>query len=201
MKFILGKKIEMSQKFNEDGTLIPVTLVKAGPCTVTQVKTLEKDTYEAVQVGFEFKKKLDKPLRGHLKDLENFRYLCEFRCEPKDWSKGKKIDVSIFTPGELVQVTGVSKGKGFAGVVKRHGFHGQSPSHGHKDQLRMPGSIGATNPQRVIRGMRMAGRMGGDQITIKNLKIIEVDKEKNLLVLKGAVPGARNSLLEIQSIK
>lgn len=191
----------MSQKFNEDGTLIPVTLVKAGPCTVTQVKTLEKDTYEAVQVGFEFKKKLDKPLRGHLKDLENFRYLCEFRCEPKDWSKGKKIDVSIFTPGELVQVTGVSKGKGFAGVVKRHGFHGQSPSHGHKDQLRMPGSIGATNPQRVIRGMRMAGRMGGDQITIKNLKIIEVDKEKNLLVLKGAVPGARNSLLEIQSIK
>ena len=201
MKFILGKKIEMSQKFNEDGALIPVTLVKAGPCTVTQVKTLEKDTYEAVQVGFEFKKKLDKPLRGHLKDLENFRYLCEFRCESKDWSKGKKIDVSIFTPGELVRVTGVSKGKGFAGVVKRHGFHGQSPSHGHKDQLRMPGSIGATAPQRVFRGMRMAGRMGGDQVTIKNLKIIEVDKEKNLLVLKGAVPGARNSLLEIQSIK
>jgi large subunit ribosomal protein L3 len=201
MKFILGKKIEMSQKFDEEGALIPVTLIKAGPCTVTQVKTKDKDSYGAVQIGFESKKKLGKPLGGHLKNLENFRYLCEFRCEPKDWNRGKKIDVSVFSPGELVQVTGVSKGKGFAGVVKRHGFHGQPSSHGHKDQLRMPGSIGATNPQRVTRGRRMAGRMGGDQVTVKNLKVIEVDKEKNLLVLKGAVPGARNSLLEIQSIK
>lgn len=198
MKFILGKKLEMSQRFDKEGQVIPVTLIEAGPCTVTQVKTIEKDGYNAVQIGFGLKKKLTKPLLGHLKDLANFRYLREFRCDSKEWSRGQTIDVSIFNPGDLIHVTGISKGRGFAGVVKRHGFAGQSSSHGHKDQLRTSGSIGATAPQRVFRGMRMAGRMGCNQVTVRNLKVIEVDKEKNLLAVKGAVPGARGALVEIR---
>lgn len=198
MKFILGKKIEMSQRFKEDGTVIPVTLVAAGPCKVTQVKTKEKDGYNAVQIGFGFKKKINKPLAGHLKELENFSYLKEVRVEkPEDYKRGQEITLSIFAPGDKVKVIGSSKGKGFAGVVKRHGFHGHPPTHGHKDAERMPGSIGSGGIQRVFKGLRMAGRMGGERVTIKNLEIVEIDKKNNVLALKGAIPGARGSLVMI----
>lgn len=218
MKFILGKKIEMSQIFREEGTVVPVTIVKAGPCQVTQVKSPEKDGYNAVQVGFGEKKRLNKPVAGHLRGLSNFRYLSEFRMdfsnylksgsnfsnnkstEAKDLKRGDKITVSVFEVGDKVKVTGVSKGKGFQGVVKRHGFHGAPATHGHKDQLRMPGSIGATDAARVFPGRRMAGRMGGEQVTVANLEVIKVEPEKNLLYIKGAVPGGRNALLEISGV-
>ena len=187
----------MTQKFLEDGRVAPVTVVAAGPCTVTQVKG-DKDGYSAVQIGFGLKKKVNKPLTGHLKGLENFRYLREFRLESTDnMTRGKVFDVSSFQAGDILTVTATSKGKGFQGVVKRHGFHGSPASHGHKDQLRMPGSIGATDAARVFKGTRMGGRMGGDTVTVTNLELIEVDQEKGLLYIKGAVPGARNSLVSV----
>jgi len=198
MKFILGKKLNMSQEFGLEGKVIPVTVIQAGPCLVTQVKTNVKDGYQAVQIGFFEKKKLNKPLTGHLKNLPKFRYLKEFKVEEiNDIEVGKEIRVNIFTSGDPVKVTGVSKGKGFQGVVKRHGFHGSPASHGHKDQLRMPGSIGTTDPARVFKGKRMAGRMGTDQVTISNLEIVKVDIDNNLLYIKGAVPGGRNGLVLI----
>jgi large subunit ribosomal protein L3 len=201
MKFILAKKIEMSQRFKEDGTVVPVTLVLAGPCVVTQIKTKDKEGYTAIQLGFDQKKKITKPIAGHLKDLGNLKYLREFRIDdPSAYERGKSIDASLFAPGDIIEVTGVSKGRGFAGVVKRHHFHGHPASHGHKDQLRMPGSIGSRRQGPVQKGKRMAGHMGNAQITVKNLEIIDVDKENNTLAIKGAVPGARNALLMIQTI-
>jgi len=198
MKFILGKKIEMSQKFKEDGTVVPVTLISAGPCKITQVKTAEKDGVNAVQIGFDVVKKLNKPEAGHLKDLENFRHLTEVGVEkPEEYARGQEVNVSVLIPGEKVQVAGTSRGMGFAGVVKRHHFRGHPATHGHKDQLRTPGSIGAGGVQRVFKGMRMAGRMGGERVTIKNLEIVEVDAEKNILALKGAVPGKRGAIILI----
>jgi len=200
MKFILGKKIEMMQKFKETGEVVPVTVVSAGPCVITQIKVQNKDGYEAVQVGFGEKKKINKPLKGHLKNLGNFRYLREFRLSSNELEKikvGDKINVDIFKPGDKIQVVGISKGKGFQGVVKRHGFHGQDAGHGNKDQLRAPGSIGATDAARVFKGKKMAGRMGNDRVTVKNLKIFEIDKDRNLLYIMGAVPGARNGLVLI----
>ncbi len=205
MKVILAKKLNMTQKFAEDGRVTPVTAVLAGPCLVTQVKDKEKEGYQAIQIGFNNKKKINKPLSGHLKDLENFAYLKEFRVKRDDQlgeaKRGDKISVADFNKGEIVQVTGVSKGKGFQGVVRRHGFHGSPASHGHKDQLRMPGSIGATGPAKVFKGQKMPGQMGSEQTTVKNLEIIDIDKEKNLLFIKGAVPGARNGLLLIKVTK
>ena len=199
-KFILGKKLFMTQKFLADGTWVPVTVVEAGPCTVTQVKDQDNDAYQAVQVGFGLKKKLNKPLAGHFKGLANFRHVREFRVDASDsFERSKVIDVSNFQVGDYLDVSAVSKGKGFQGVVKRHGFHGSPASHGHKDQLRMPGSIGAGGVQHVFKGTRMGGRMGGDRVTLKNLEIIEIDLDKNLLYVKGAVPGARNSLLMIKA--
>jgi large subunit ribosomal protein L3 len=205
-KFILGKKLKMTQIFQEDGRVVPVTVIKAGPCLVTQVKTEEKDGYEAVQIGFGQRRKLSKALSGHLKGLGNFRYLREFRFkiqnskfQKPELKVGDKIDVGIFQPGDKVQVSGTSKGKGFQGVVKRWGFKGGPASHGHKDQLRMPGSIGATDPARVFKGKKMAGRMGGERVTVKGLEVVEVDKDKGLLMIKGAVPGGRNGLLEISN--
>lgn len=196
-KFILGKKLNMTQIFAEDGRVVPVTVVEAGPCTVVQVKG-EKDGYIAVQVGYGNKKKVNKPLAGHLKGLNNFRYLKEFRVENSDsFERGKVFDVSSFEVGDILKVTATSKGKGFQGVVKRHGFHGSPASHGHKDQLRMPGSIGATDAARVFKGTRMGGRMGGDQITVANLELIKIDADENLLYVKGAVPGARNTLVTL----
>ena len=196
-KFILGKKVEMTQKFMENGDVAPVTIVNAGPCTVTQVKG-DKEGYSAVQVGFGFRKKINKPLKGHLKKLENFRYLREFRLDKTDnFEVGKVFDVSTFEIGDIITISAISKGKGFQGVVKRHGFKGSPATHGHKDQHRMPGSIGSTGPARVFKGTRMGGRMGTDMTTVKNLEIIDIDKENNLLYIKGAVPGARNSLVSI----
>lgn len=198
MKFILGKKIEMSQKFKEDGTVVPVTLISAGPCKVTQVKTKEKDGVNAVQIGFDTAKKLNKPEAGHLKALENFRHLIEIAIEkPEEYSRGQEIKISVLVPGEKVQVVGTSRGMGFAGVVKRHHFRGGPASHGHKDNLRMPGSIGAGGVQRVFKGVRMAGRMGGERVTIKNLEVVEVDEQNNVLALKGAVPGKRGAIVLI----
>ena len=186
MKFILGKKLEMSQIFNEKGEVIPVTLVQAGPCLITQVKTEDnKDKYSAVQIGFDKKKSLSKAVKGHLKNLENFRWLREFRlAKTNDLKRGDKITINTFEIGDKIKVIGTSKG---------------SPaSHGHKDQLRMPGSIGPTGPARVFKGKKMPGHMGSEQITVKNLEVIKINKEKNILYIKGAVPGARNSLVLIQ---
>lgn len=197
----------MTQVFDEQGKAVPVTIIEAEPNVVTQVKLNEKDGYQAVQLGFGRKKRLTKPLRGHLRGLTNFRWLREFRIketvEKNDkisYKKGQAISVSVFMPGDIIKVTGISKGRGFQGVVKRHGFKGSPASHGHKDQLRMPGSIGATEPSRVFKGKRMAGRMGNQKITVKNLKVIRVDKENNLIYIKGAVPGSYNSLVMISGL-
>lgn len=193
----------MSQVWTDDGSVIPVTVVDAGPVVVTQVKTSDgKDGYDAVQVGYGSKKesKLSKALRGHFKGFGNFRYVKEFRLkdgEKHEWNVGDTIDVSVFSEGDIVRVSGTSKGKGFQGVVKRHGFAGGPRSHGQKHSEREPGSIGATGPQRVLKGLKMAGRMGGDRVTVKNLKIIGVDKENNKLLISGALPGRRGTLLEI----
>ncbi len=192
----------MTQIFNEAGIMTPVTLIKVAPCYVTQLKTDEKDGYNAVQLGGEeVAKVIAKPKKGHLKGLPSLRYLREFRTASKEienFKHGNKIDLNIFEPGEKVDVVGISKGRGFAGVIKRHGFHGSPASHGHKDQLRMPGSIGSKRQGPVQKGKRMAGRMGGESVTVKNLEIVAVDGEKGILSLKGAVPGARNGLLLIK---
>jgi large subunit ribosomal protein L3 len=200
MKFILGEKISMTQRFADDGTVTPVTVVKAGPCVVTQVKTQDKEGYQALQLGYGAKRKPAKPQAQHLKGLDQVRYLRECRLtEAATLKRGDTINAEMFQVGDVVGVIGQSKGKGFQGVVRRHGFHGSPASHGHKDQLRMPGSIGATAPQRVVKGRRMAGHMGDDQVSIKNLKIIEIDAANNLLYIKGAVPGAKHGLLIISA--
>lgn len=201
MKFILGQKLEMTQKFLPDGKVIPVTKIVAGPCVVIQIKTQKRDDYSAVQIGFGQTKKINKPLKGHLGDLGKFKYLREFRIKEEDKEKlkvGDRLLVKIFTPGDIVQASGISKGKGFQGVVKRWGFAGGPASHGHKDQLRMPGSIGASSfPSKVFKGKKMAGRMGSKGVTVKNLKVIEVDPKNNLMFIKGALPGSRGSLVLI----
>jgi len=199
MKFILGKKIEMTQVFRDDGTVVPVTLIQAGPCVITQIRTETKDGYSAVQIGYGKKRSINKPLTGHLKDLDNFRYMREFKVSDPEYKRGDKIDVSIFEFGDKVDVTGISKGQGFQGVVKRHCFAGSPASHGHKDQLRMPGSIGATGPAHVFKGTKMGGRMGGTQVTVKNLVIEKIDPKNNVLAIKVAIPGARNSLVMIKT--
>ena len=201
MKFILGKKLGMTQVFLDNGNVVPVTRVLAGPCHVTQVKDGTKDNAKAVQIGFGAKQefRMSKPQIGHLKDLELVGWLKDFAVETADNVKrGDTITVDTFSSGDKVNVIGISKGKGFAGVVKRHHFRGGPASHGHKDNLRMPGSIGAGGVQRVFKGMRMGGRMGTDRVTIKNLEIVEVHPDTNELYIKGAVPGGRNSLLMIQ---
>lgn len=197
MKFILGKKIGMTQVFLPNGEVMPVTRVLAGPCTVVQVKEKEN----AIQLGFGEKKefRLNKPEAGHLKDLAPVSWLKEFTVEKTDnINRGDLVTLDTFAAGDEIEVMGISKGKGFAGVVKRHHFRGGPASHGHKDNLRAPGSIGAGGVQRVFKGMRMAGRMGGDQVTIKNLEVVEVHPETNEIYIKGAVPGGRNSLIVIQ---
>ncbi len=201
MKYIIGKKIEMSQIWNAQGQVVPVTVVEAQPGVVTQVKTLDKDGYTALQLGFGVRKKLTKPMQGHLKDLPSVRVLKEFSGGTENLKRGDTVDVSLFSPGDKVKVTGVSKGKGFQGVVRRHGFHGSPATHGHKDQLRMPGAISAGGVQHVFKGTRMAGRMGGGEVTVSNLEIVAVDKDKNRLMIKGAIPGARGSLVAIVGTK
>lgn len=199
MKFIIGRKLEMTQHFRDDGIVVPVTLVQAAPCMVTQVKEVAKDGYVAVQIGCEETKGLNKPEAGHLKDLPLMKILREFRVDATDLKPGDKIEVSVFVPGDKIDVVGTSKGRGFQGVVKRHGFHGSPASHGHKDQLRMPGSIASRRQGPVAKGKKMGGHMGDARITVKNLEVITVDPVKQILAVKGAVPGARGSLLLIQT--
>jgi large subunit ribosomal protein L3 len=199
MKVLLGKKLEMTQVFREDGKVVPVTLLEAGPCIVTAVRKNPAGAKTA-QLGFDTKKSVNKAQKGEWKDLGSFAIVREFPiAEGVEFERGQNIDASIFEIGENVDVIGTSKGKGFQGVVKRHGFAGSPASHGHKDQLRMPGSIGATGPQRVFKGTRMAGRMGGTQVTVKNLEVIQIDQARNIIAVKGAVPGSRGSFVTIRA--
>ena len=199
---IIGKKIGMSQVFTDSGKVEAVTVIEAGPCLVTQLKTIDKEGYNAVQLGYGNAKKLSKAEQGHLKELGKLRELREFRIDTTAEVKvGDKVDVSQFKTGDVVNVVGVSKGKGFAGVVKRHGFAGGPKTHGQTDRNRAPGAIGATtSPGRVLKGMRMAGHMGAERITQKGLKIYKTDPEHNLLLVQGAVPGAKNGLLLISKV-
>lgn len=199
MKFILGQKIGMSQMFDEKGNLISVTLIQAEPNIVTKIRTEEKDGYWAVQLGLEAAKRPIKPVAGQFKDLKIIpKFVREFKVEDNpNFKKGDKVDVSLFEEGDKVIVTGISKGKGFAGVIKRHGFKRGPMSHGSHHH-REPGSIGSMYPQHVFKGTKLPGRMGQDKTTVKNLKIMKVDQEKNLLAIKGAVPGARKSLVLIK---
>jgi len=201
MNFLVGHKINMTQYFDKaTGEVIPVTVVKAGSMVVTQVKaTSSKDKYSAVQIGIGKKKKVSKPLQGHLKDLGTFSVLSEFRVnDAEKYQRGQKVEISGFVPGEIVDAIGVSKGRGFAGAMKRHGFHGFPMSHGH-NKPRSVGSIGQRFPQHVRKGMRMAGHMGVQQVTVKNLQVVEVDAKRNLITIKGAVPGHRNGMVKIIS--
>lgn len=197
----------MTQIFDDQGEVIPATVIEAGPCYVTQIKTLERDGYTAVQVGFEEIKpsRANKPRLGHLakNNLPPLRYLREFTVvDHSDLSEGQKLDASLFEVGDRVDVVGISKGRGFAGVVKRHGFSGGPKTHGQSDRLRAPGAISAgSTPGRVFKGMRMAGRMGNERVTVHNLEVVLVDPERNLLAVKGAVPGARNGLLIIREVR
>ena len=202
MKFILGKKVAMTQMFDAEGHRIPVTIVSAPPCVITQVKGMDAHGYTAIQVGTGFSKRLNKSLQGHFKGLGSFRSVREFRVAPDQmnaFERGKTIDLGWFETGEYVDVVGISKGRGFQGVVKRHGFKGSPATHGHKDQLRHSGSIGAGGVARVPKGRRMGGRMGGDRVTAKNLKIMNIDREQGMVWLSGAVPGSRGSVVAIRA--
>lgn len=192
----------MTQFFDENGKAFSATLVSAGPMVLTQVKTKEKDGYSALQYAFGGKREklINKPETGHLKELGFFRYLREVRL-PDDVSEAKpgdSVDTGIFAKGDIIDVSGVSKGKGFQGVIKRHGFHGGPRTHGQKHSEREPGSIGGGLRNRVPKGMKMGGRMGSDRVTVKNLKVLDVDTENNMLLLKGAIPGKRGTLIEIR---
>lgn len=203
MKFLLGEKVNMSQIFDAAGNVVPVTLIRAIPNVVLQVRTKEKDGYEAIQVGAGEKKakRIAKPQKGHFKELGNFRYVREVRFkDPVTVERGALFDVLVFSEGDMVRVSGISKSKGFQGVVKRHGFAGAPATHGVKHAHRQPGSIGGGGRAggRVFPGMRMAGRMGGDRISVRNLQIIKVDAQNNMLAVKGAIPGKRGTLVEIK---
>ncbi len=223
MKFILGLKLPMSQFFDEKGNIVPITLIEAGPCFVTQLKTTDlrtialqkdsvpklgkgltrqadelrgkKDGYDAIQVGF--KKLKAKKVKKSQKE-KPFKYLREFRGDVSKYKIGDKIDVSVFQKGDIIKVSAISKGKGFAGAVKRWGFSGLGASHGAKHRTRTLGSVGSGFPQRVLKGKKMPGRMGNKRITVKNLEIVKIDKENNLIAVKGAVPGRKGTLLEIR---
>ena len=202
MKAMIGEKIKMTRIFDADARVVPVTLVRAAPNTVLAVRTRAKDGYEAVQVasGARRKKNIKKPQQAHFGDLGDFRYVREFRTS-EEMKRGDTIDVSIFAEGDTVKVSGISKAKGFQGVVKRHGFHGAPKTHGTKHAHREPGSIGGGGGRaggRVVKGMRMAGRMGGERVTVLNLKIAKVDAQNQMLAITGAVPGRRGTLLEIR---
>jgi large subunit ribosomal protein L3 len=199
MPFIIGRKIEMSQQFKEDGTVIPVTLVKAEPNVVTQVRTQEKDGYVAVQLGTEITTRLNKPQIGHLENLPQVKTLQEFRVLETSLNRGEEIRVDVFEPGMRVDVVGFSKGRGYAGVMKRYGFKGGKMTHGNKDQQRMPGSSASQRQGKVIKGKRMSGHMGDERVTVKNLEVISVIPTQNVIAIKGAIPGARGGLVLIRS--
>lgn len=189
----------MSQRYDAKGAVIPVTVISVASEKIAQVKTKEKDGYEAIQVGYGASKHTNQPMKGHAKSETGFEFLREFRTEGESqkYSVGDLVDLKQFKLGDKVDVTGVSKGKGFQGVVRRHGFHGHNETHGTKDAVRMPGSIGSGGIQRVFKGVRMGGRMGNDQVTVKNLIVVEIDETNSLIALKGAVPGARGARLMI----
>ncbi len=204
MAGMIGKKLGMTRIFSESGDSIPVTVIQAGPCYVTAIRTKEKNGYEAIQLGFEEvpERKLNKPRLGVFKklNLKPLRYLKEFRNfeNVSEYEPGQEIKVDIFQVGDRVKVTGQSKGKGFQGVVKRHGFGGGPKTHGQSDRWRAPGSVGqASFPSRVFKGLRMAGRTGNQRVTVRNLEVVRVDAENHILMVKGAVPGARNGLVYI----
>jgi large subunit ribosomal protein L3 len=206
MGAILGKKIGMTRLYNDKREAVPCTVIQAGPCYVTQVKSTVKDGYEAYQLGFgeRDEKKVTKPMAGHYKKAGvNPGYMmAEFSKSllEGELEAGNPISVSVFREGEKIDVLGVSKGKGFAGVVKRHNFGGGSRTHGQSDRLRAPGSVGgSSDPSRTFKGTRMAGRMGGDNVTVRNLEIVRIMPESNLIVVKGAVPGPKNSYVKIVS--
>ena len=198
---LIGKKIGMTQIFDENGRVIPVTLVKAGPCTVVQRKQVSKDGYSSVQIGFEecVEKRVKKPLQGHFKknNVSCFRHLKEFLVSEEDELKsGDKIDLDIFQLNDKIKITGISKGKGFQGVMKRHGFKGFIASHGVHESFRGGGSVGqCAQPSRIFKGVKMPGHMGSDQVTVKSVKVIRIDKDSNLIMVKGPVPGGRNSVV------
>ena len=198
---IIGKKIGMTQIFDQNGKVIPVTLLQAGPCTVVQRKDVKSDGYSAIQIGYEEcqEKKVKKPQKGHFKknNLPCFKHLHEFRVEESaDFNTGDTLDVNIFQLNEKIKVTGISKGKGFQGVMKRHGFKGFIASHGVHESFRGGGSVGqCAQPSRIFKGLKMPGHMGSDRVTVKSIVVVKIDKENNLLLVKGAIPGARNSIV------
>jgi large subunit ribosomal protein L3 len=200
---LLGRKRGMTQIFDEKGIVIPVTVLEVGPCFVTQIKNQAREGYSAIQLGFEETRHLIKPLKGHLKQTPPLRHLHEVRTGQGDnYQLGQKLDVGLFAVGQLVDVTGISKGKGTAGVVKRHHFHGGPVTHGQSDRLRRPGASSATTtPGRVLKGTRRAGHLGAVQVTAQNLEVVLVDPERNLLAVRGAVPGARNALVFVKKAR
>lgn len=203
MSGLLGKKIGMTSVFSEEGNMVPVTIIEAGPCYVTQIKSTEKDGYNAIQLGYGDKKEknISKPLLGHFKkaNVKPVRFIKEFSVlTDREMKLGDEIKVDLFQAGDKVKITGYSKGRGFTGVVKRHGFRGGPLTHGQSDRLRAPGSLGQSSyPSRVYKGIKMAGHMGNKRVSVSGLIVVKVDPEKNLLFVKGAVPGARNSYLEV----
>jgi large subunit ribosomal protein L3 len=203
MSVLLGRKLGMTQLYLPDGRAVACTVLAAGPCPVVQVRTLERDGYEAIQIGFEPipERKVNKPLRGHFAraGVAPMRYLREFRVRAAEFSQGQMLTVELFAPGDRVKVSGISKGRGFQGVVKRHGFAGVGmTTHGQSDRTRAPGSVGSSSfPSRSFKGLRMAGRMGNRRVTVRNLEVLKVLPEQNLLLVKGAVPGPVNGLVEI----
>ena len=208
MKGIIGKKVGMTQIFDERGNIIPVTIIKAGPCYVTQVRTAERDGYIAVQLGYEEAKpqRLTKGQLGHLNrnNLPALRHLREFRLreDETDVEEGAEVKVDVFEAGERVDVIGTSKGRGFAGTIKRHNFNRQPKTHGQSDRERAPGSVGmCATPGRTLPGQKMAGHMGDERVTIKNLEVIRVDTENNLLAVRGSIPSAKNGLVMIKSAR
>jgi large subunit ribosomal protein L3 len=198
---LMGRKVGMTSVFDETGRVVPVTVIQAGPCWVTQVKTSDAHGYNAVQLGFEESRKLNSPERGHLAKAGTpmLRHLREWHvADTSQYELGQRLDVSMFEAGERVTLVGTSKGKGFQGVVKRHGFAGGPKTHGQSDRWRAPGSIGSgTTPGRVLKGLRMAGRMGHDRVTVKNLLVVRADPARNLLLVRGAVPGPREALVAV----
>ena len=202
IKGLLGKKVKMTTSFNlESGEAVPVTILQVGPCKVTQIKTETKDGYVAVQIGYQEAKKLNKPAQGHLKRSDsNFKYLREFETQDVDSMEvGQTLDCGIFQVGDIVSVTGISKGKGFAGTVKRWNFKGGPKTHGQSDRHRAPGSIGAgSSPGRVWKGTKMSGHMGSERVTQKGLRIVKVDTKDNILEVQGSVPGSVKSMIMIE---
>ena len=206
MSGLLGKKIRMTQVFDETGRSIPVTVISAGPCYVSQIKTEENDGYQAIQIGYtELREKhIKKPNVGHLKkaNLKPLKYLREFELPLSEEIKvGDELKVDMFEEGEEVEISGYAKGRGFQGVMKRHGFHGAQKTHGQSDRERAPGSIGqSSDPSRVIKGMKMAGKMGNNRVTVPSVQIVKIDSERNLIFVKGPVPGGPDSLVEIKKV-